>query len=107
MLVRFWRDKDGRKPVGEYMRALPRSERQKLAAVFQRIQEHGLAAADTRQIDGRLWEIRADAQRAFYVLVSGAEIVVLHACRKKSRRAPAAELALARARMEQVLGRGA
>ncbi len=74
-----------------------------MADAFWRIETYGLAAANTRQIRNRLWEVKVSAHRAFYVLLNGDELVVLHAYRKQGQKAPPNEVALAESRMLEVL----
>jgi phage-related protein len=70
------------------------------------IEVHGLAAAVTRHIRGKLWELKASANRIFYVLVTGPEVVLLHAYKKQRQKAPVKEIETAERRMEEVLAQG-
>lgn len=59
-----------------------------------------------RQIRGKLWEIRVQAgsaARVLYVLRAVEEMVLLHAYRKQSQKAPTREIAIAESRMKEVL----
>lgn len=104
--VSFYVDADGEKPVAEFMRSLPAGERAKVAEALWRIHSYGLtrSSVTTRQIKAKLWEIKVSAQRAFYVMVTGDELVVLHAYTKKSRKAPAGDIDIATKRMNEILG---
>ena len=106
LTVTFYADASGHKPVADYLRALPAPERARLAEALWRIQAYGLSGSGvaTRQLEGKLWEVKVSAQRAFYVLVTSEEMVVLHAYTKKSQRAPRSEIDLALRRMKEVLG---
>lgn len=108
MDVRFYRAASGRKPVGEYMRALDSRERAKLTEAFADLAEKGLegSGVSRRHIQGKLWEVRVSAQRAFYVMVRGPVMVVLHAYKKEGQKAPPAEIATAISRMKEVLSGG-
>ncbi len=101
--VLFYTAPNGKKPVAEYLKSLDKAERADLADALLRVHKFGLSAVTTQAIGGKLWEIKANAQRAFYVLMTADSIVVLHAYMKKSQKAPAAELATARARMKELL----
>lgn len=105
MVVDFYVSPDGSKPVADYMRTLPIQDRKRLAEMFFRIQELGLAesGADVKGIEGKLKEIRVSAHRAFFVLVTGDLMVILHAYRKKTQKAPPAEIAIAQQRMKEIL----
>ncbi len=60
-----------------------------MADALKAIEISGLHAAGvrTRQIKGKLWEIKASQQRVFYVLVTGGEMVLLHAAKKEGQKA--------------------
>jgi len=105
VIVAFYQEPDGTKPVGRYMRELPPDERAIVQAKLRLLEQHGLARApvDKRQVDGKLWELRITAHRLFYVLVTREALVVLHGYRKKSQKAHAREISIARERMENVL----
>ena len=83
-----------------------------ILAGFQRIArvmlEHGpdLGMPHTRAMGGGLFEVRAKGRegigRAFYCIVAGQGIVILHAFTKKTEQTPTRELATARARLKEV-----
>jgi phage-related protein len=83
-----------------------------ILATFDRIAktmlEHGphLGLPHTRAMGGGLFEIRAKGHkgigRAFYCIVIGQRIVILHAFIKKTEQTPARELAIARARLKEM-----
>lgn len=60
-----------------------------------------------RQIKGALWEIKISTQsaglRIFYVTVRGGTLVLLHAYKKQSQKAPGKEIDIADKRMLEVL----
>ena len=67
----------------------------------------GLRAAGvrTRQIKGRLWEIKASQQRVFYVVATGGDIVLLHAAKKEGQQATRTDLETAELRFRDVTGK--
>jgi phage-related protein len=69
------------------------------------IRLHGLAGSGftSRQIDGKLWEIKVSRHRVFYVLIEGPLLVLLHAYKKQGQKAPQMQIAVARSRMKEVL----
>ena len=73
---------------------LPLHERAAIEAVFLLLAENGVKAPGVpcRQIEGKLWEIEAGPHRIFYVVIVGSEMVLLHAYRKQSRKAPSREV---------------
>jgi phage-related protein len=62
------------------------------------------APVPLRQLKGKLWEIRIGRHRAAYVIVSGPEMVLLHAFKKQGQRTAGIDLALALRRAKEVLG---
>ena len=83
-----------------------------MLASFDRLarmmQEHGpdLGMPHTKALGAGLFEIRAKGRegigRAFYCTQVGKRIVILHAIVKKTRKTPAHDLDIARARLKQV-----
>jgi len=103
--LRYYQTPAGRQPVADYIEALAWPERATLAVLFEEIASRGLQARGVtfRQIEGKLWEIRAGAHRVFYVLLTRSEMVLLHAYRKTSQKAPTRHVEIARRRSEEVL----
>ncbi len=87
----------------------PPGLRARYRALVLRMIEYGpnLGMPHTRALSGGLYEVRAKAAegigRALYCTLVGQRIVILHGFVKKSNKAPARELDLARDRMKQVL----
>ena len=106
MRLRYYATARGDYPVAEYVEALSVPERAVMAALFHEISQRGLQArgANFRQIEGKLWEIRAGAHRVFYFLLQRDEMVLLHAYRKQSQKAPSRHIETARRRVKEVLG---
>jgi phage-related protein len=105
MRLRYYTTSSERRPVAEYVEGLAWPERAVLAVLFEEIASRGLEArgATFRQIEGKLWEIRAGAHRIFYVLLVRNEMVLLHAYRKHSQKVPLRHLQIARRRLAEVL----
>ena len=92
----------------EYLSGLPLRERAAAADVLDAIREYGLQAPGIRfkQIRDKLWEFYIEAgasYRIFYVTVAGPMMVLLHAYKKKSPKAPVKEIKTAIRRMKEVL----
>lgn len=108
MRIRFWTSSSGRSPVEDWLHALPIEDRAKVAAVLVEIEEVGWQAAgcEFRQIKSKLWEIKIHAPRGgfrlFYVIVTGPEMILLHALRKATRKTPKKDVDLALQRMEDL-----
>ncbi len=105
MDVRFYSTPAGNSPVEKYMESLPAKERAEVLDAFEEVRLRGLDAAQitTRQIDGKLWEIKVSRHRVFYVVIVGPTMVLLHAYKKQGQKAPRGEIAVASARMKEVL----
>ncbi|MFC3908424.1 type II toxin-antitoxin system RelE/ParE family toxin [Legionella dresdenensis] len=82
--------------------------RARIAGCLQNIQELGFDSprVQFRQIKGSLWEIKIKTARSvyrfFYVCIQQDIIVLLHAYKKQSQKAPKHEIELAEKRMMEV-----
>lgn len=105
MRLRYYTTARGGRPVAEYIEGLSRTDRAVIAAALAELAERGLAARGVifRQIGGKLWEVRIGPHRVFYVLLDRENMVLLHAYRKQSRKAPTRHVEIARHRMLEVL----
>lgn len=90
--------------------ALPAEIRDRLSRVVTLIETFGLERVGmphVRQIEGRLWEIRAKGRdgiaRAFYVTASGRRVIIVRAFVKKTQKTPRREIELAVQRARAVL----
>lgn len=54
----------------------------------------------TKQIDGKLWEMRPDDHRVFFFMWNGNHIVLLHSFRKTTKKTPELEIETAKREME-------
>lgn len=96
-------------PVLDFIQSLEVKERAKVLGCLKSIEMMGTSSPLVifRQIRGKLWEIKIQAHkssyRIFYVLLSRTIIVLLHAYKKKSQKAPEKELCIAEKRFLEVL----
>ena len=89
----------------DYIAALPARDRDDWDEALTLLDVFGLdAPVSLRQLNGKLWEIRVGRHRVAYVVVTGPEMVLLHAFKKQGRRTPQRDLNLARRRAKDVLG---
>ena len=104
-LVEFHTDARGRTPAVEFLDSLQVKERAVIARVIDLLRVYGplLSSPYTRQVEGKLWELRAGAGRLFYFLHTGKRFIILHGYRKKTRKAPPKEIAIAKRRMSEYL----
>lgn len=105
MEIRRYTTANGRCPVDEYLNRLPREERAEIIAVLESVAKDGLKAplVSMRHIEGRLWELRISRTRIFYVVVLENAMVLLHAYKKQSQKAPRTEISTAHRRMADVM----
>jgi phage-related protein len=105
--ITFYRTAGGACPVEKYLADLDSKERAAVADALKAIEISGLRAAGvrTRQLKGKLWEIKASQQRVFYVVVMGGEMVLLHAAKKEGQKADKGDLATAELRFREVTGK--
>ena len=85
----------GKNLIDDYLDNLPKKEMLKGYQVKQVIIENGSEALqylDTRQLRGKLWEIKFYANRIMYILKDGDTIYFLHACKKQKGKAEKHEL---------------
>src|SRR5258708_3843129 len=109
MRVNFYELTSGRSPVEEFIESLPKADQARFAEVIVGIEQFGLAYSRVqfKPLRGKLWEIKFSSQgggfRMAYVLITGEEIVILHAFRKSTQKTPLRDLDLAEKRMKEVL----
>jgi len=91
--------------VSDYIDKLPKEQSAMIYAVLEDMKQYGLQAplVSMRQIKGKLWEIKISQTRIFYVVIEGNTMVLLHAYKKQSQKAPQHEIETALNRMKDVL----
>ena len=96
--VEFFKRKNGRVPVQEYLDTFDEKYRAKIIAHIEllRSKDGRLYEPYAKHIQGPIWELRVDfgrlASRVFYFLDSERRIVLLHAFMKKSQKTPTREI---------------
>ena len=86
MRIHDYHTASGKNQIKEYLSTLPKIEMYIGYHIRHMIGSKGLAALDeldTRQIRGKLWEIKFSQNRIMYMVVDGNNIHMLHACRKQ------------------------
>lgn len=107
MKIAFY--KATRVPVADFIAAMEKRDRAKVLGCLKSIKELGFASprAECRQINGKLWEIKIHAPSAgyrfFYVVLHKDTLVLLHAYKKQSQKAPNRDILLAEKRLLEVL----
>jgi phage-related protein len=98
----------GKNLIKEFLSNLPIPERTYGYGIRHKIIKDGLQAfdgLDTRQLQGKLWEIKFSDNRILYILADQDTVYFLHACKKQKGKAEKFELAKAiqRARERNLL----
>ena len=94
----------GKNLIANYLDKLPPKEQAEGYRIRQSIMDDGLLALvilNTRQLKGKLWEIKFANNRIMYVVRDEESIYFLHACRKQKNKTEKHELdkAIKRARI--------
>src|SRR5213078_2125841 len=97
--ITFYRTAGGASPVEKYLVDLDSKERAAVADALKGIEISGLHGAGVRT-----WEIKASQQRVFYVVMTGGEMVLLHAAKKEGQKADRGEVETAELRFREVTG---
>jgi len=107
MLVRYYAGQTGRVPVLDYLRELPSERREEVLAAIRDLERNGIedSGATMRHVTGKLWEPKFSIDRVFYVVVTGPEMVLLHAFKKQGQKAPKREIETATRRMDDLFRR--
>jgi len=85
----------GKNLIMDYLQSLPQKEKAEGYRIRQLIRLDGIDALDalnTRQLKGKLWEIKFYSNRIMYVLYDRDKIYFLHACKKQKNKAERFEL---------------
>lgn len=98
----------GKNLITDYINSLSRAEMLELYDIREEIRKNGLDALEklnTRQLRGKLWEIKASQTRIMYIVIDENGVVFLHICKKQKGKAEKKELekALLRAKREGLL----
>ena len=106
MRIRDFQTDSGKNLIKNYLSGLPKVERNIGYSIRWKIVEKGIDALkelDTRQLRGKLWEIKFyNKNRVMYVLVADEDTVYfLHACKKQKGKAEQFEIETALGRMKE------
>ena len=98
----------GKNVITNYIDKLSAKERLEIYDIRQEIRKHGMDAfekIDTRQLRGKLWEIRVSQTRIMYVILDTNGVAFLHICKKQKGKAEKQEIekALERAKRENLI----
>jgi len=114
--VRFYRDKNGKSELVEYLDKLKehsetnkgeRVNRDKILAYIGALEQYGTRIGQpvVKHIDGSIWELRPLANRIFFFYWKGNTFVLLHYYIKKTRKTPQREIEQARTKLKDFIER--
>jgi phage-related protein len=105
-----YQDARGRRPVNEFLDALPPRDRARVVRTIELLKTYGteLGMPYARHLTGKLWELRVpsggQAYRVLYFAYAEHRFVLLHAFSKKTQKTPRREIDVALRRMAELLG---
>ena len=114
--VKFYRDKNGKSEIVEYLDDLKvkgatskneRVNRDKILAYIIALKQYGTRIGQpiVKHIDGSIWELRPIANRIFFFYWKDNKFVLLHHFIKKTRKTPPREIEQARLKMKDFIER--
>ena len=95
----------GKNLILEYINNLPKLEKAAAHRIRDRLEIEGevaLQTIKTRQLRGKLWEIKFSDNRIMYVIKDSDSIYFLHACKKQKNKAEKLHLEKAIKRAKEV-----
>jgi phage-related protein len=110
--IYFYKDKNGRQPVLEYMRELSKKKDKdsriklnKINDYIQILKEYGTGAGEpyVKHLEGSIWELRPIRDRIFFVGWNGGSYILLHSFVKKTQKTPAREIKQAKREMADLI----
>lgn len=113
--ISFYKDRQGRKPVREYIKELSTKKDRQSKKTLDKIHEYlnilslnGTRAGlpYVRHIEGEIWELRPAQDRIFFAAWLDGQFVLLHQFTKKTQKTPPREIEKARKRLEEIKERG-
>jgi phage-related protein len=95
MNIKDYKTDGGKNLIIEYLDKLPVGEKAVGYSIRHRIEEDGIVALKslkTRQLRGKLWEIKFSDNRIMYVVQDKDAIYFLHACKKQKGKAEKSDI---------------
>lgn len=109
--VLFYRDKNGKEPVLEYLRKLSqrkdkdsRIKLNKIRDYVTILQQYGTQAGEPyiKHLDGEIWELRPLRDRILFVAWVNGSYVLLHSFMKTTQKTPAREIEKAKRELADI-----
>ena len=113
--IYFYRDRNGKEPVAEYIAALARKKDKdsriklnKIRDYIKVLSENGTQAGEPfiKHLDGEIWELRPLRDRILFVGRANGSYVLLHQFMKKTQKTPAKEIEKAKRELADLTERG-
>ena len=106
MNIHHYETSGGKDLILKYIDELPKNEKAEGLTILNKLEDEGLDALNvlnTRQLRGKLWEIKFyDDNRIMYVIADGENMYLVHACRKQKGKAEKFELDTAIKRVKEL-----
>ena len=111
MKVSYYKKRNNKEVVKDFINKLQKKDKQKIFDCLDDIEGSDnldkVKGAIFRQLKKKLWEIKIKTSgggfRIFYVMLGSDLMVLLHAYKKQSQKAPQKELDIATKRMNEIL----
>lgn len=113
--IQFYREKNGSRPVADYIRELAEKDDKNSRVKLHKIQdyinalsEYGLQLREPyiKHLDGEIWELRPLRDRILFVAWHNGSFVLLHQFVKKTQKTPAREIEKAKRELADLTERG-
>jgi Phage-related protein len=113
--IYFYKNKNGKEPVAEYMEELARKKDKdsriklnKIRDYVKILSEYGTQVGEPyiKHIDGDIWELRPLRDRILFVGWVNGSYVLLHHFMKQTSKTPAREIEKAKRELEDIVERG-
>lgn len=95
MNVHHYETNGGKDLIFEYIDSLPIIEKADALTILEKIEKEGIMAFEvlnTRQLKGKLWEIKFSINRIMYVIADEDNVYLVHACKKQKGKTEKFEL---------------
>ena len=112
--IHFYRDKNGKEPVKEYLRELSsktdkdsRINLNKIRDYIKALSEYGLSLGEpyVKHLSGDIWELRPVRNRILFFVYDGKSFILLSHFIKKTQKTPAREIEKAKRLIRDFLER--
>ena len=113
--IHFYRDRNGKEPVLEYLRELSRKKDKdsrikanKINDYIEVLIQYGTQAGEPyiKHLDGDIWELRPLRDRILFVAWVNGSFVLLHHFMKQTQKTPAREIDKAKRELADLIERG-